>query len=179
MSIFDEILNNVKSDIKYYKVKIGIDILNNFVIFEGLKKDRFRSDIWKLRLTKENFTRFLRIADEHSDLIIISDSLYRYFEYSKTNDPSPDSEDYILDIKQVFSEDKDIINHENLFSTSFDISSDDPYKIFDVKADEKLDIIKKKFRLLALKYHPDRGGDAEKMTRINIAYRQLLREIKK
>lgn len=37
--------------------------------------------------------------------------------------------------------------------------------------------IKKQYRFLARKYHPDRGGDAEKMEALNRAYGMLMRYI--
>ncbi len=37
--------------------------------------------------------------------------------------------------------------------------------------------IKKQYRFLARKYHPDRGGDARKMEEINHAYQLLMKYI--
>jgi DnaJ-class molecular chaperone len=37
--------------------------------------------------------------------------------------------------------------------------------------------LKKQYRFLAGKYHPDKGGDAQKMERVNAAYKLLIHYI--
>ena len=49
----------------------------------------------------------------------------------------------------------------------------DYYKILDVAKGASQDEIKKAFRKLAHKYHPDRGGDEKKFKEINEAYQTL------
>ena len=54
-----------------------------------------------------------------------------------------------------------------------------PYKILGVNQDATQDEIKKAFRKLALKYHPDKGGDEEKFKQVNQAYSMIADEAKR
>ena len=52
---------------------------------------------------------------------------------------------------------------------------DDYYKILGIESNSSIDDIKKAFKILALKYHPDKnGGDDIKFKKINEAYSALL-----
>ena len=39
-----------------------------------------------------------------------------------------------------------------------------------------LEVIRASYKALAIKYHPDKGGDVERMSEINVAYKELLGE---
>ena len=47
---------------------------------------------------------------------------------------------------------------------------EDYYKILGVQSNSNADDIKKSYRKLSLKHHPDRGGDANDFKKINEAY---------
>ena len=49
----------------------------------------------------------------------------------------------------------------------------DYYKLLGVNPNSSQGEIKKAFRRLSLKHHPDRGGDAEEFKKINAAYETL------
>ena len=49
----------------------------------------------------------------------------------------------------------------------------DYYKVLGVSENSSQGDIKKAFRKLSLKHHPDRGGDAEEFKKINEAYSTL------
>ena len=51
----------------------------------------------------------------------------------------------------------------------------DYYKVLGVPESSTQDDIKKAYRKLSLKHHPDRGGDAEQFKKINEAYKSLHR----
>jgi len=53
------------------------------------------------------------------------------------------------------------------------IMAKDYYKILGVAKNASAEDIKKAYRVLALKYHPDRGGDSEKFKEVNEAYQVL------
>ncbi len=50
----------------------------------------------------------------------------------------------------------------------------DYYEILGVSKSTSADDIKKAYRNLAMKYHPDKGGDAEKFKEIDEAYKFLI-----
>ena len=50
---------------------------------------------------------------------------------------------------------------------------EDYYKILGVQSNSNSDDIKKSYRKLSLKHHPDRGGDANDFKKINEAYQTL------
>jgi curved DNA-binding protein len=49
--------------------------------------------------------------------------------------------------------------------------------ILRLSSKEAVTIIKKRFRTLAMKFHPDRGGDANKFMAMNEAYEYLLHHL--
>lgn len=49
----------------------------------------------------------------------------------------------------------------------------DPYEVLGVKRDASTDDIKKAFRKLSHKHHPDKGGDSKQFQEINAAYQIL------
>ena len=51
--------------------------------------------------------------------------------------------------------------------------SDDYYKVLGVEKSASQDDIKRAYKKLALKYHPDKGGDQEKFKEANEAYQTL------
>ena len=50
----------------------------------------------------------------------------------------------------------------------------DPYNVLGVKRDASSDEIKKQYRKLAMKYHPDKGGDSEQFKKVNDAYDTIM-----
>lgn len=55
----------------------------------------------------------------------------------------------------------------------------DAYKELGVSRNASMDEIKKAYKKLAMKHHPDRGGDTEKLSKINAAYNILKDPAKK
>ena len=49
----------------------------------------------------------------------------------------------------------------------------DLYKILNVEKSASQDIIRKAFRKLSLKHHPDRGGNEEEFKKINRAFQDI------
>ena len=45
-----------------------------------------------------------------------------------------------------------------------------PYEVLGLNSDATLDEIKKRYRQLAQELHPDRGGDGDKFSQVNLAY---------
>ena len=41
-----------------------------------------------------------------------------------------------------------------------------------------LEVVKAVYKALSLKYHPDRGGDVARMSEVNVAYNELMKEYK-
>ena len=54
-----------------------------------------------------------------------------------------------------------------------DVDNNKYYELLGVAKDANADEIKKAFRKLALKEHPDKGGDPEKFKEITVAYEVL------
>ena len=48
-----------------------------------------------------------------------------------------------------------------------------PYNVLGISKDSSKEDIKKAYRKLAMKYHPDKGGDPKKFQEINNAYEEL------
>lgn len=53
------------------------------------------------------------------------------------------------------------------------LGDDNPWQILGIAPGSDLDTIKKAYRSLAMKHHPDHGGDAEQFKRIKAAYDQI------
>lgn len=55
------------------------------------------------------------------------------------------------------------------------LDDQDPYRTLGVSPQDPHEVIRARFRELALERHPDRGGSAEKMRELNAAYERILR----
>jgi hypothetical protein len=53
------------------------------------------------------------------------------------------------------------------------LEDQDPYRILGVSPLDPADVIRKRYRQLALESHPDRGGSSERMAQINLAYERI------
>ena len=51
----------------------------------------------------------------------------------------------------------------------------DPYEVLGVPRDASEDVIKKAYRKLAMKHHPDKGGDPEQFKKIQSAYDRIIK----
>jgi hypothetical protein len=51
----------------------------------------------------------------------------------------------------------------------------DPYRALGVSPLDSEDAVRQRFKDLALLHHPDRGGSAERMRELNLAYERILR----
>lgn len=92
----------------------------------------------------------------------------RYFYLDKKNFYSMNEET----INDFLNGTLDMLNHYDDYERSL--------KILDISVTPDINLVKKKFRLLAKKYHPDQGGQSnEKFNEINRAYRLLLKMIPK
>lgn len=59
----------------------------------------------------------------------------------------------------------------------FEETKEDLYSILFLTPDAPLEVIKAAYKALALKYHPDQGGDIEKFRKINEAYEKLCKKV--
>jgi len=55
-------------------------------------------------------------------------------------------------------------------------SSENPYTIMGLTSKASNEVIKAAYKALALKLHPDRGGDSNKMEELNLAYEKIKKE---
>ena len=52
--------------------------------------------------------------------------------------------------------------------------SKDPYRLLFLRPDAPPEVVSAVYRTLAQRYHPDNGGDTALMTRLNVAYQQIM-----
>ncbi|MCP3062573.1 J domain-containing protein [Myxococcus sp. K38C18041901] len=55
------------------------------------------------------------------------------------------------------------------------IEDQDPYQLLGVSPLDSADKVRARYHALAMERHPDRGGSAEKMRELNVAYERILR----
>ncbi len=55
------------------------------------------------------------------------------------------------------------------------LDDQDPYRVMGVSPLDSTERIRTRYRELALERHPDRGGSAERMQELNVAYERILR----
>jgi len=56
-----------------------------------------------------------------------------------------------------------------------DLDGQDPYRVLGVSPRDSLERIRNRYKQLALERHPDRGGSAESMKGLNLAYGRITR----
>lgn len=57
-----------------------------------------------------------------------------------------------------------------------DSAENDPYSALFLLKEAPIEVVNCAYKTLALLYHPDKGGDHEKMTSINVAYQAIKKE---
>jgi len=55
------------------------------------------------------------------------------------------------------------------------LDDQDPYRVLGVSPSDSPDVVRARFKELALERHPDRGGSEAKMRELNLAYEKILR----
>lgn len=55
------------------------------------------------------------------------------------------------------------------------LDDQDPYRVLGVSPSDSPDVVRARFKELALERHPDRGGSEAKMRELNVAYEKILR----
>ena len=55
------------------------------------------------------------------------------------------------------------------------LDDQDPYRVLGVSPSDSADVVRARFKELALERHPDRGGSEAKMRELNLAYEKILR----
>ncbi len=56
------------------------------------------------------------------------------------------------------------------------LDTQEPYRVLQVAADASDELVREKYRELARVHHPDRGGSAEEMQRLNDAYERVVQQ---
>ncbi len=54
-----------------------------------------------------------------------------------------------------------------------ELESQDPYRVLGISPRDSVEKVKTRYRQLALEQHPDRGGSAERMKELNLAYGRI------
>lgn len=61
---------------------------------------------------------------------------------------------------------------------TIDNSYENPFSVLFVTDDAPIEVVKASYKVLAHKYHPDHGGDHDRMTKLNQAYDEILKHLK-
>lgn len=78
-------------------------------------------------------------------------------------------------IKEQFGSFENNINQTN--NLPYDILNINIKRFYTLNSKQQLKLLKKQYKKLSLKYHPDKGGSAEKFIKIKDAYDILILEI--
>ena len=146
----------------------------------------------KLNLFQSHFVLFNALyhlqqqwLDEASGYLAISPSLIQKQALTETSDKQPLNtevdhlKDFFLDPANLNDTDRQQIEQwlDNFWNMQPCTSDEELLLILELSSKEKYSwaAIQKKYRQLSMQYHPDRGGNTEKLITINQAY-QLLKK---
>lgn len=95
-------------------------------------------------------------------------------EASRSLPENPGTVDYMFHAPVAMPEDEEL----DSMSVAPDFTSNDPYDVLGIDPREKnVSVIKKRFRILALHEHPDKGGDLEKFKKLTSAHAKLIEQL--
>tara|TARA_B100001094_G_scaffold47375_3_gene42640 strand:+ start:2027 stop:3076 length:1050 start_codon:yes stop_codon:yes gene_type:complete len=93
-------------------------------------------------------------------------------EMQQTQKIQQENQEYVQDLNPTYEEEIQYSEHEDKPKLKID-----PFKILNMSKNYDKNSLKKSYLKLAVKYHPDKGGDPKKFKIVTLAYKILLKKL--
>ena len=93
-------------------------------------------------------------------------------EMQQTQKMQQENQEYVQDLNPTYEEEIQYSEHEDKPRLKID-----PFKILNMSKNYDKNSLKKSYLKLAVKYHPDKGGDPKKFKIVTLAYKILLKKL--
>lgn len=116
---------------------------------------------------------FINLMKQQQDMIQNQQQqISQLLEMQQAQKMQSEKEEYVKDLNPTYEEEVQYTQTKNKPTLKID-----PYKILNMSKNYDKNSLKKSYLKLAVKYHPDKGGDPKKFKIVTLAYKILLKKL--
>ena len=120
-----------------------------------------------------NNNDYIKFMKQQQEMILKQQQqISALLEMQQAQKMQEENQEYVKDLNPTYEEELQYTKHEDKPKLKID-----PYKILNMSKNYDKNSLKKSYLKLAVRYHPDKGGDPKKFKIVTLAYKILLKKL--